>query len=233
MRASGPCRAPLPAPRPVRRLERPLEDFVAELAEFAKTHVAWAAPLLGLTTFGESLVIVGAFFPATALMVTAGGLIGAGILDPFPVIAWCVAGATLGDAVSYWIGRRLGPGAWRMPLLARHRRAAARARLFFRKYGVASIFLCRFMGPVRAFVPLIAGMTAMGQIKFQLANFFSALVWVPVMLAPGWLAALGLAEISLADHLHTLGVVATVAVVATLLTWAGWRVLSRRLLQAG
>jgi len=209
-----------------------LEDFAAQLAEFARIHVAWAAPLLGLTTFGESLVIVGAFFPATALMVTAGGLIGAGILDPLPVIAWCVAGATLGDAVSYWLGRRLGPGAWRLPVLARHRRAAARARLFFREYGVASIFLCRFMGPVRAFVPLIAGMTSMGHLKFQLANVVSALVWVPVMLAPGWLAAAGLAEVSLADHLHTLGVIASVAVVATLLTWAGWRLLSRRLLQA-
>src|SRR5690606_24117953 len=116
-----------PRPHPSAPSELPLEDFAAQLAEFARIHVAWAAPLLGLTTFGESLVIVGAFFPATALMVTAGGLIGAGILDPLPVIAWCVAGATLGDAVSYWLGRRLGPGAWRLPVLARHRRAAARA----------------------------------------------------------------------------------------------------------
>ena len=35
----------------------------------------------------------------------------------------------------------------------------ARTRLFFRKYGVAAIYLCRFMGPVRGFVPLIAGVT--------------------------------------------------------------------------
>lgn len=208
-----------------------MEDFVAEIGEFARTHVVWAAPVLGLTTFGESLVIIGAFFPATALMVTAGGLIGAGILDPWPVLAWCVAGATLGDAVSYALGRRLGLGAWRHPVLRPHRRAAARARLFFRKYGVASIFLCRFMGPVRAFVPLIAGMTAMSQLRFQVANVLSALVWVPAMLAPGWLASRGVVALDLGEHIHTVGILATIAIVGTLLAWAGWRLLSRRLLQ--
>src|SRR5690606_26373802 len=218
-------------PVPVRRRSARLEDFVAELGEFARTHVFWAAPLLGLTTFGESMVLIGAFFPATAPMVTAGGLIGMGILDPVPVIAWCVAGATAGDAVSYWLGRKLGPGAWRHPLLKGRRRAAARARLFFRQYGVASIFLCRFMGPVRAFVPLIAGMTAMNQTKFQIANFTSALVWVPVMLAPGWLAAASMVEFDLGAHLHTVGVVGSIAVVASLLAWAVWREISRRLLQ--
>lgn len=209
-----------------------MEDLVAGIEEFARTHVFWAAPVLGLTTFGESMVFIGAFFPATALMVTAGGLIGAGVLDPWPVLAWCIAGATAGDAVSYWLGRRVGPRAWRHPWVRNHRRTLARARLFFRKYGTASIFLCRFMGPVRAFVPLIAGMTSMNQIKFQMANFGSALVWVPLMLAPGWLAARSLIAFDLGEHIHVFGLVATVAVVGSLAVWAAWRMLSRNLDQA-
>ena len=208
-----------------------MEDLAADLAEFARNHSGWAAPLLGLTTFGESLVVVGAFFPATVLMVTAGGLIGAGVLDPWPVIAWCVAGASLGDAVSYWLGRRLGPGAWRLAWLRPHRRLAARARLFFRRFGVASIFLCRFLGPVRAFVPLIAGMTAMGHIKFQLANVISAAVWVPVMLAPGWLASASLAGAEAGERIHTFGIVASIGIVASLVLWGVWRSLSRRLMR--
>ena len=211
-----------------------MEDLIAELNTFVQEHVAWAAPILGLITFGESLVFIGAFFPATALMVTAGGLIGAGILNPVPVLLWCIAGATLGDAVSYWIGRRVGPSAWRHPWLKKHRRPLARARLFFRHYGVASIFLCRFMGPVRAFVPLIAGMTAMNQTKFQLANFFSAVVWVPVMIAPGWLVAAGLTQFGgLDDHLHTIGIVGSIAVGVTLITLLAWKLISRKLVREG
>jgi len=173
-----------------------MEETVAALAGFIERHGAWAGPVLGLITFGESLVFVGAFFPATAIMVVAGGLAAAGVLDPLPVVLWCVAGAVLGDAVSYWLGRRAGPAAWRHPLLRPRRRALARARLFFRRYGVVSIFLCRFMGPVRAFVPLIAGITAMKHTRFQLANLGSALVWVPAMLAPGYLATEGATGLS-------------------------------------
>lgn len=180
-----------------------LENWLGDLSGFIEEHRAWAGPVLGLITFGESMVLIGAFFPATALMVVAGGLVGAGILHPAPVLFYCVLGAVLGDAVSYWIGRRLGMRAVWHPLLRRHVRSMARARLFFRRYGSASIYLCRFMGPVRAFVPLIAGMTGMGHRRFQIANVGSAVVWVPVMLAPGYLGAKGADELGLLRDGHS------------------------------
>lgn len=177
-----------------------MESFFQGLGDFIRENAAWAGPILGLITFGESMVLIGAFFPATALMLVAGGLAAAGVVNPFELVAWCVAGAVLGDAVSYWLGRKLGPSAWRSRLLRDQRRMAARARLFFRQWGVASIYLCRFMGPVRAFVPLIAGITAMPHLKFQLANLGSALIWVPVMLAPGYLAGIGVSMLGESEH---------------------------------
>ena len=231
---------------PISRQRNALEDLIAQLVdwwngvqgwwtglfetavEFIREHNEWAAPIVGLTTFGESMVFIGAFFPATLLMVTAGGLAGAGVIDPWPLLIWCIAGATLGDAVSYWLGRRLGPRAWRHPWLKKHRRTVSRARLFFRRYGFASIFLCRFMGPVRAFVPLIAGMTGMNHRNFQIANVLSAMVWVPVMLAPGYLAAKGV-EILGGQDSHTLGWIALAALGGTVALWYAWRLLRRRL----
>lgn len=177
-----------------------MDTFFNDLGDFIARNAAWAGPILGLITFGESMVLIGAFFPATVLMVIAGGLAAQGVINPIELIAWCVAGATLGDAVSYWLGRKLGPMAWRHPLLKGQRRVAARSRLFFRRWGAASIYLCRFMGPVRAFVPLIAGITAMPHLKFQIANLGSALVWVPVMLAPGYLAGKGVALLGENEH---------------------------------
>lgn len=188
-----------------------MEGLVENVGDFIARNAVWAGPILGLITFGESMVIIGAFFPATALMLVAGGLAAAGVLNPVEVVLWCVAGAVLGDAVSYWIGRRVGPSAWRHPWLAKRRRLVARARLFFQRNGAISIYLCRFMGPVRAFVPLIAGMTSMPQARFQIANVGSALIWVPVMLAPGYLGGLGLTALSQNKHGMELGLAALAA----------------------
>ena len=158
-------------------------------------HPEWAGLLLGLTTFVESLVIVGAFVPATALMLVAGGLIAAGVLDPVIVILACVVGAVLGDAVSFGLGRVLGAAALRHPALASHRRRIALTRLMCRRYGVVTVFVARFLGPVRAFAPLVLGMLRMRRRTFQAANVVSALIWVPAMLAPGYLGARGLARL--------------------------------------
>ena len=182
------------------QLWAPVGDFFQSVETYIRENSAWAGPILGLITFGESMVLIGAFFPATALMLVAGGLAADGTVNILELIAWCIAGAFLGDAVSYWLGRKLGPAAWRSPLLRNQRKLAARSRLFFRRWGVTSIYLCRFMGPVRAFVPLIAGITAMPHMRFQLANFGSAAIWVPVMLAPGYLGGLGLRWLDQYEH---------------------------------
>jgi membrane protein DedA with SNARE-associated domain len=145
------------------------------------------------------------------------------VLDPAAVIVWCVVGAVAGDAVSYWLGRRAGSSAWRHPALRARRRALARARLFFQRYGIASIYLCRFMGPVRAFVPIIAGVSAMKASRFQTANIGSAVIWVPVMLAPGYLAARGVGGSSSEWDAHRSFPLLAVAITATAAAALAWR----------
>ncbi|WP_312165433.1 DedA family protein [Phenylobacterium sp.] len=192
-----------------------MEAFIQSLAEFIARHAAWAGLVLGVVTLLESLVLIGAFIPATALMVVAGGLIAAGVLDPLQVVLWCVAGAIVGDAVSFELGRRLGPRALRHPMFRGHRRKVARTRLFNRRYGSASIFIGRFFGPLRAFVPLVAGLLQMRRRTFQVANALSAAVWVLAILAPGYFAAKGLAELEALGeaHLLTIGAITVTGLV--------------------
>ena len=54
-----------------------------------------------------------------------------------------------------------------------------------KKWGIPGIFIGRFFGPLRAAVPLIAGIFEMPFWRFQLANFSSALVWAAVLLTLG------------------------------------------------
>lgn len=168
-----------------------MDSWLSDILVFVEANRQWVAPILFVMAFGESLAVIGVFLPFTALIMACGGLIGAGVMDPWPVLLSSILGAILGDSVSYWLGRWLGLRLLRVPLFRRHRRMLARGRLFFRRYGMASILLGRFIGPLRASVPLMAGTLRMPQPRFQLANVGSAVLWVPVLLAPGYLAARG------------------------------------------
>lgn len=169
-----------------------METFIAEVGEFIRTHRLWAGPIIGALTLAESMLILGFFVPATALLLMVGGLVGNDLLDPVTVLAWGIAGAIIGDALSYGIGRWAGPSlAHRWPM-NRQRRAVARARLFFSKYGFMSILIGRFLGPIRSTIPTIAGIMRMNHLKFQIANVLSAIAWVPLLMAPGFIAVRGL-----------------------------------------
>src|SRR6185503_50532 len=55
----------------------------------------------------------------------------------------------------------------------------------FARHGGKSVFFGRFLGPVRAVVPVIAGMTNMPASHFYVMNVLSAFGWAAVHLVPG------------------------------------------------
>jgi membrane protein DedA with SNARE-associated domain len=203
-------------------------DMVAEIKTFLLAHKEWAGPILGFVAFGESLVIVGLFFPATAIMLLTGGLVQKGILDPATVIGWSVAGAILGDIVTYWLGRWIGPSVRHHWPLNRDPTAVAQARLFFRKFGFLSIFIGRFLGPVRSTIPLVAGMMKMKHLTFQIANVASAAAWVPFMLLPGYFAAKTIGDFGNISTAHWIGFIVLLLALTAVFTIMGARMQWRR-----
>ncbi|AHV93119.1 hypothetical protein D560_3263 [Bordetella holmesii ATCC 51541] len=145
------------------------------------------------------------------------------------ILIWGVAGAVLGDAISYLIGRWLGPGVTRRWPLSTQRTAVARARLFFYRYGFASVFLGRFLGPIRSTIPTVAGIMRMNHARFQIANILSAIVWLPAMLAPGYFAARGLAA---ARQSQQFGLIAAALVSVVIGLWLATSLLKKRRLAA-
>jgi len=166
-----------------------MDEYITQIGQFIEANQAWAGPITFLLTLGESMVLLGLFIPATALMLLTGGLIGSGALAPWGVITWGIAGAIVGDALSYYLGRWAGPGVLRRWPLKQQRTGVARARLFFYRYGFASVLIGRFLGPIRSTIPTVAGVMGMAHGRFQLANVLSAVLWMPLMLAPGYITA--------------------------------------------
>ena len=66
--------------------------------------------------------------------------------------------------------------------LSRYPDLIPRGHAFVEKYGFYAVFIGRFFGPLRASVPLAAGILEMPWWPFQIANFSSAFVWAAMLL---------------------------------------------------
>jgi len=162
-----------------------LHHFIDEILAFISAHPGWAAVIIGLTAFGESFAFLSLIFPGTALLVAAGALAAAGTIEPVSAIFAGIIGATLGDSVSFWIGQRFGPllpGIWPF---RNHPEMLKRGTDFFERHGAMSVFIGRFFGPVRAVIPLAAGMMRMPLWRFSVANVLSAAIWAPALVLSG------------------------------------------------
>src|SRR5882724_1435201 len=89
------------------------------------------------------------------------------------------------DWISYWIGYKFKERIARVWPLSKHPDLLPRGHALIEKWGALGIFIGRFFGPLRAAVPLIAGMLEMSYRAFQLANFTSAFLWAWVLLVFG------------------------------------------------
>jgi membrane protein DedA with SNARE-associated domain len=162
-----------------------LEAHAQHVVEFVRVHEAWAAPVVFALAFGESLAFISLLIPAWAALVGIGVLISSGNLNFWPVWVAGSIGAALGDWLSYWIGVKLGPPVAHMWPLSRHPELLPKGEAFVKRWGVLAIFIGRFFGPLRASVPLVAGIFRMPPWQFQIANFSSAFLWAAVLLTLG------------------------------------------------
>ena len=177
-------------------------DYLAsQILELIKAHPEWAAVVIGLVAFGESFVFFSLLFPGTAILIASGALVEAGILDPLAPALAGILGAVLGDAISFWLGQKFGPFLSNVRPFRRHPERLENGFSFFERYGTRSVFIGRFFGPLRAVIPLAAGMLHMPPSRFYVANVLSAIIWAPALIFSGDLLAHSLGPETLATKI--------------------------------
>jgi membrane protein DedA with SNARE-associated domain len=162
-----------------------LQAYIDPIITFARDNAVWAPPIVFALAFAESLAFISLLIPAWGALVALGALVGSSGLNFWPVWIAGSLGAAFGDWLSYWIGLKLEYRVQHIWPLSRHPDLIPRGEAFMRTWGVAGIFIGRFFGPLRAAVPLIAGIFEMPFWRFQIANFASAFVWAAVLLTLG------------------------------------------------
>jgi membrane protein DedA with SNARE-associated domain len=164
-----------------------MPEWVQSIIEFVRHNQGWAAPIVFVLAFAESLAFISLIAPATVILWGIGALIGAAGLAFWPTWFAAAIGAALGDWLSYWLGFHFHDKIEKMWPLTKYPDLVPRSHALFAKWGVAGVFIGRFFGPLRAIVPLVAGAVRMPFLPFQLANWSSAFIWATVTLAPGTL----------------------------------------------
>ena len=148
----------------------------------------WLGPTIAFMALIESLVIVGLIVPGVPIMFALGAMAGAGAMDPISMLIWGIAGAVIGDGISFQLGYHFHQKVRYWWPFNKHPEWLSKGEDFFHNHGDLSIALGRFIGPVRPVVPVVAGMLDMSPKRFYIVNILSAIPWSPVYLMPGFLA---------------------------------------------
>ncbi|MCY1412472.1 Inner membrane protein YabI [compost metagenome] len=145
---------------------------------------------LGLAVFVvacvECLAIAGIIVPGTVLLFAIAVLAGSGALTLGETLLLGYLGGMLGDAVSYFLGRRFHQNIRRLPLLRHHPEWIGSAESYFQRYGIASLLVGRFIGPLRPMLPMVAGMFDMPLPRFIVVSLIAGAGWSVAYLLPGW-----------------------------------------------
>jgi membrane-associated protein len=162
------------------------------LARFVADYGLLVYGMLFAIIFAETGFVVTPFLPGDSLLFAAGALAATGALDISLVLVLIAAGAILGNAVNYAIGRAIGPRVFAATdsqgLMHRllNRRHLDRAHVFFEKHGGMAVVLSRFAPIIRTFVPFVAGAAAMNTSTFLLYNVVGGVLWTAVCVGAGY-----------------------------------------------
>jgi membrane protein DedA with SNARE-associated domain/membrane-associated phospholipid phosphatase len=142
----------------------------------------WVVLLVSLL---ESLAFVGIVVPGSTFIVFIGALSARGYWDLADLIWFAAVGAILGDGISFSLGKK-GKILFTEDNRIFKASYLAKGQEFFKIHGAKSVFLGRFIGPVRPVIPFIAGLSRMETRKFYFWNVLSAMLWASASLLLGY-----------------------------------------------
>src|SRR5258708_5991855 len=156
-----------------------MEHAYIHLLHLLAGHPAWMLTVVFLAAFLEVIAVIGTFIPGSTAMFLAGALAGTGSLSLGWVFLWAIAGAIAGDGMSFWIGGRYKDRIVQFWPFRTHPQILDAGHRFFQKHGAKGVGFARFVAPLRAIVPVVAGLVGLAPLRFSGLHGPSAVVWAP------------------------------------------------------
>ncbi len=190
-----------------------LLDTILPTLENFGSLTYWFALLAALA---ESLAFLGALFPGSILVILGGFAAAQGFIKAIDLFWFVLAGVLMGDTISYFLGTK------GVKLFKNENKLLRISHLdsgkeFFMKHGSKSLFLGRFIGPLRAIIPFIAGLTKMDLKIFYLWNFLSAVLWSALHVSIGYFFGSAINRFQIWST--RVGIFLSILTTLTVLTW--------------
>ncbi|GII59765.1 hypothetical protein Pth03_81540 [Planotetraspora thailandica] len=159
------------------------------LQQFMAAAGPWAYVMVGLMACAETAALIGLLVPGEVTLLIGGFLVFTGQANLLIMMVAAGVGAVIGDSISYWIGWRLGS---RVRDSRLGRRVGEdrwdRAQAFLRRRGGWAVFFGRWVGLLRALMPMLAGMGRLPYLRFLVYDVPGGLMWGAGTVAMGYLA---------------------------------------------
>lgn len=196
-----------------------MHTILQQIVVWTYLHPQWAGIILFIISLCETITVVGSLIPGTIVMTAVGTLIGAGLLPYTSMVLYAAAGAVVGDTLNFAFGYYLRDNISRIWPFTIKQHWLEKGRYFFHEHGGKSVFLGRFLGPLRAFIPVTAGALHVSVTRFLITDTLSALLWAAIYVIPGVL--LGAASLELPPDIaaHFMWYVLLILGTAVLIIW--------------
>lgn len=162
-----------------------LDDY---LHGYILEYGVWIYLILFLIIFVETGLVVMPFLPGDSLLFAAGtfcaGVVKNGelaSLNIYIILVLLLTAAISGDALNYFLGKRIGLRILKMKVGGRQlvsQKYIDKTNVFYEKHGPKTIIIARFVPIVRTFAPFVAGIGDMKYSRFFQFNVIGAIIWV-------------------------------------------------------
>ncbi|MFF7106315.1 bifunctional DedA family/phosphatase PAP2 family protein [Pseudomonas sichuanensis] len=161
-------------------------QWLDSLTSWLGANPQWLGLAIFVVACVECLAIAGIIVPGTVLLFAVAVLAGSGTFSLGETLLLGFLGGLLGDAISYAVGKYFHQNIRRLPLLRSHPEWIGSAEAYFQRYGIASLLVGRFIGPLRPMLPMVAGMFDMPLPRFIAVSLVAGAGWSVAYLLPGW-----------------------------------------------
>ena len=126
-----------------------MTSYFYGFVDFVGAHPHYALTAVFLLALSEAIPVIGTVVPGSTLIVGISALAAGANVNPWLLLVAATVGAIAGDGLSFWLGQRYHREILLGWPLNRYPQFIDRSEAFINRYGVASVFLARF---VRAFL---------------------------------------------------------------------------------
>lgn len=159
--------------------------WLQEFLQWVTDHPSLAAGAVFLTAFLESVFLLGLLVPGAPIIFAFGALVATGAMEFWSTLSWALAGALLGDHLSYLLGYKLRHDIKRVWPLSRFPKVVKGGEDFFEQHGGKGVILGRFIGALRPIIPTVAGTAGMRPLHFSIMDVLAMAPWVVAYFIPG------------------------------------------------